>query len=67
MKKIQVLSNREIEVLYLVADGLSNTEIAKELMISIHTVKAHVSNIIQKLCANSRVQAAVRAVRMGII
>ncbi|MCM1265057.1 MAG: LuxR C-terminal-related transcriptional regulator [Candidatus Gastranaerophilales bacterium] len=65
MKKI--LTNRELEVLALAAEGLSNPKIAKELTISIHTVKAHICSIIEKLEANGRVQAAVRAAKMNLI
>ncbi len=65
MKKI--LTNRELEVLVLAADGFTNPEIAKELTISIHTVKAHICSIIQKMNANGRVQAAVRAAKMNLI
>jgi len=59
------LSEREYEVLNLVVMGKSNSEIAKELMISVHTAKAHVCSILQKLAVNDRVQAAVKAVRKG--
>ena len=47
--------------------GKSNTEIAKELIVSVHTAKAHVCSILQKMCVNDRVQAAVKAVREGIV
>lgn len=59
------ISGREFEVLKLVVKGKNNTEIAKELSISIHTAKAHVSSLIEKLNAEDRVQVAVRAVREG--
>jgi DNA-binding NarL/FixJ family response regulator len=59
------LSEREMEVLKLVADGLSNQEIGQALYISPGTVRVHVSNIIGKLGVNDRVQAAVRALREG--
>lgn len=59
------ISGRELEVLKLIVKGKNNTEIAKELSISIHTAKAHVSSIIEKLNAEDRVQVAVRAVREG--
>jgi|GEM_PF-6885201 len=45
----------------------SNTKIAKKLIVSVHTEKAHVWSILQKLCAADRVQAAVKAVRENII
>ena len=61
------LSARETEILRLVAQGRDNTEIAKELYLSPSTVKNHVSSILEKLGVESRVQAAVRAARAGII
>jgi len=60
------LSEREYQVLNLVVKGKSNSEIADELMISVHTAKAHVCSILQKMAVNDRVQAAVKAVRKGI-
>lgn len=61
------LSEREYQVLNLVVKGKSNTEIADELMISVHTAKAHVCSILQKMSVNDRVQAAVKAVRKGML
>jgi DNA-binding NarL/FixJ family response regulator len=61
------LSARETEILRLVAHGRDNTEIAQELYLSPSTVKNHVSSILEKLGVESRVQAAVRAARAGII
>lgn len=61
------LSEREYEVLRLVVKGKSNTEIAKELFVSVHTAKAHVCNILQKLCVDDRVQAAVKAVSENLV
>ena len=55
------MTEREKEVLKLLAHGLSNTQIAKELVISSHTAKVHVSNILSKLAVEDRVQAAVKA------
>ena len=57
------LTEREREVLRLIADGKENAQIAKELFISVQTVKKHVSNILAKLEVENRVQAAVRAVQ----
>ncbi len=62
-----VISKREEEVLQLVADGLSTTEVASKLYISVKTVKNHLASIYQKLDSADRTQAVVRAVRMGII
>lgn len=60
------LSDRELEVLHLVADGLTNAEIAGRLVLSEKTVKGHVSNILGKLHLSDRTQAAVYAWREGI-
>jgi NarL family two-component system response regulator LiaR len=60
------LSEREMEVLRLIADGLSNADIAERLVISEKTVKSHVSNILSKLHVADRTQAAVYAWREGI-
>lgn len=61
------LTNRELQVLRHVALGLSNREIGRSLGISIETVKEHVQNILRKVDANDRTQAAVWAVRRGLI
>lgn len=61
------LTERELEVLKLLVKGKSNTEIAKDLIVSVHTAKAHVCSILQKLCVDDRVQAAVKAIRENII
>jgi len=61
------LTQRETQVLRHVALGLSNREIAKSLEISVETVKEHVQNILRKIAANDRTQAAVWAVRKGLV
>ena len=61
------LTEREYEVLKHLVTGKSNTEIAKELIVSVHTAKAHVCSILQKMCVNDRVQAAVKAVKENIV
>jgi NarL family two-component system response regulator LiaR len=61
------LTEREMEVLKLIANGLSNSEIAEGLVISENTVKGHVSNILSKLHLADRTQAAVYAWREGIV
>ena len=61
------LSDREVEVLKLIANGKDNAVIAGELHISPKTVKNHISNILMKLQIDNRIQAAVYAVRSGIV
>ena len=61
------LSDREIDVLKLIANGKDNAQIAGELHISPKTVKNHISNILMKLQIENRIQAAVYAVRSGIV
>ncbi|MHB8470350.1 MAG: response regulator [Gaiellaceae bacterium] len=61
------LSDREIQVLKLIANGKDNALIAAELHISPKTVKNHISNILMKLQIDNRIQAAVYAVRSGIV
>ena len=60
------LTSREKEVLVLLTQGLSNTEIAEKLIISAHTAKAHVCNILTKLSVTDRVQAAVKATKYDL-
>jgi len=64
---IPTLSDRELEVLSLIAAGKENNEIAEHLVISQHTVKNHVSGILVKLELENRIQAAVYAVRNGLV
>ncbi len=64
---IEALSEREVEVLQLLAEGSSNREIAHKLSISLGTVKAHNSNVYGKLGVNSRTQAVARARTMGLL
>ena len=61
------LTAREFEVLKLIVLGKNNNEIAKELFISVHTAKAHVSSILDKFSVEDRVQIAVKAVKEGFI
>jgi DNA-binding NarL/FixJ family response regulator len=61
------LTNREVQVLRHVALGLSNREIGRSLDISIETVKEHVQNILRKLEAGDRTEAAVWAVKKGLV
>jgi DNA-binding NarL/FixJ family response regulator len=61
------LTERELEVLELIVEGCSNALIAERLYITVGTVKTHVRNILNKLCADDRTQAAVRALRSGLV
>ncbi|MCG8317165.1 MAG: response regulator transcription factor [Pseudomonadales bacterium] len=61
------LTEREMEVLHCIADGMSNNDIAEKLNISEKTVKSHVSNILSKLYLTDRTQAAIYAWREGIV
>ena len=61
------LTERELEVLQLIVEGCSNADIAERLYITVGTVKTHVRNILNKLCADDRTQAAVRALRSGLV
>ncbi len=61
------LTEREKNVLHYLALGLKNEEIAKKLHISVHTVKAHLEAIYEKLEVKNRVQAAIKAVLLKIV
>jgi two-component system NarL family response regulator len=61
------LTDRELQVLALVARGLSNREVAEQLFISENTVKNHVRNILEKLQLHSRMEAVIYAVRERIL
>ena len=61
------LTDRELEVLELMVAGCTNIAIAEKLFITAGTVKTHVRNILGKLCADDRTEAAVRALRSGLI
>ncbi len=64
---LEELSPRELDVLKLIAKGMSNDEIARTLFISPHTVKNHVSNIYRKMGMDDRTQVAITALRMGLV
>lgn len=64
---VSPLTERELDVLQLIVEGYSNAQIAEKLYITIGTVKTHVRNILNKLSADDRTQAAVRALRSGLI
>lgn len=61
------LTSREKQILKLITEGCSNSEIAKKLFVSINTTKAHVANILQKLEVEDRLQAAVKAFKNNIV
>ena len=61
------LTDRELEVLELIVAGCDNAQIAERLYITVGTVKTHVRNILNKLCVDDRTQAAVRALRSGLV
>ncbi len=61
------LTDRELEVLQLIVNGNSNADIAEKLYITVGTVKTHVRNILTKLSAEDRTQAAVHALRSGLV
>ena len=62
-----VVTRRELEVLQLVAEGLSNKEVASRLRISEHTAKFHVAKLLQKLGVESRSEAVFVGVRLGLL
>jgi len=64
---IDSLTEREINILELVVEGMTNKEIASNLVISENTVKIHLRNILEKLHLQNRIQAAVYAVRQGLV
>ena len=66
-ERLDLLSPRELEVLGLVARGMSNPEIASQLVVSQHTVHRHVANILAKLGQNSRTGAVTHAISTGLL
>ncbi|MBI4779684.1 MAG: response regulator transcription factor [Oscillatoriophycideae cyanobacterium NC_groundwater_1537_Pr4_S-0.65um_50_18] len=64
---IESLTARELEVLQLIVEGYNNPTIAEKLYITSGTVKTHVRNILKKLCVSDRTQAAIRALRSGLV
>ena len=66
-RAVTVLSPRELDVLKLVAQGLSNPDIARRLVLSEHTVHRHLANILRKLNLSSRAAAAAWGARTGLV
>ncbi|MEJ2560484.1 MAG: LuxR C-terminal-related transcriptional regulator, partial [Anaerolineae bacterium] len=64
---IEPLSERELEVLQLIAEGLTNPEIASRLFLSLHTIKVHTRNIYGKLGVHNRTEAVTRARALGVL
>jgi LuxR family maltose regulon positive regulatory protein len=64
---IEPLSERELEVLGLMAEGRSNAEIAEQLVVALGTVKAHTSSIYRKLDVRGRTEAVVKASELGLM
>jgi len=67
VEMVEPLSERELEVLRLIAEGLSNEEIAQRLVLSLPTIKWHASNIYGKLGVKSRTEAVAKAKALGIL
>ena len=67
MSPASSLSQRELDVLRLVVEGLSNQEIAGRLILSVETIKTHMRHIMEKLAVSDRTQAAVKAMRSGLV
>jgi len=64
---VEPMSERELEILQLLANGLSNREIAERLIITVGTAKSHVHHILEKLGTESRMQAAAKARHLGLV
>lgn len=62
-----IITNREIQVLKYLAAGLNNYEISKKMNVSVHTIKAHIHNIFDKLSVQGRTQAVVKALKDNLI
>ncbi len=61
------LSEREKEVLELLTLGYTNNEISKKLSVVVDTTKAHISAILDKMCVENRIQAAIKAIKEGVV
>jgi LuxR family maltose regulon positive regulatory protein len=67
VESFEQLSSRELEILHLIADGYSNQEIAEKLIVTLHTVKKHTSNLFSKLKVSSRTQAVARGRQLRLL
>jgi ATP/maltotriose-dependent transcriptional regulator MalT len=67
MRIVELLTERELEILQLIAEGLSNQAIAERLIIALSTVKRHINNLFGKLAVQSRTQALVRARELTLL
>ncbi|HEY9790741.1 MAG TPA: response regulator transcription factor [Candidatus Obscuribacterales bacterium] len=66
-EQLDFLSEREKEIVKMIANGLGNQAIAHQLYLSIDTVKTHIRNIMEKMEANNRTEAAVKAIKLGMV
>jgi LuxR family maltose regulon positive regulatory protein len=64
---VEALTDRQLDVLRLLAAGLTNAQIATELVVSLHTVKKHVTHVLRKLGAGNRTAAVARARELGLV
>lgn len=62
-----VMTNREIQVLKYLAEGLNNQQISELMNVSVHTIKAHIHNIFEKLAVQGRTEAVVKAIKGNLI
>ena len=61
------LTERELQVMYYVAEGLNNYEVAERMYLSVHTIKAHLESIYSKLSVHNKIQALVYAIKNNLI
>lgn len=61
------LTERELQVMYYVAEGLNNREVAERMYLSVHTIKAHLESIYLKLSVHNKIQALVYAIKNNLI
>ena len=66
-EKGKILTARELQVMYYVAEGLNNREVAERMYLSVHTIKAHLESIYLKLSVHNKIQALVYAIKNNLI